>query len=428
MDSSSRRQSHMRHYLVVATCALSVFVTLGIMLNSFGIFIPVFASALDTDITSISLYITILALVMGFFMSFAEKAISKFGMKPIATISILGVAVAYLALSFATSIPMLYVIAVWAGIMLATPAMLMGPTMINRWFAKKSGLFLGIVYAFASIGSVVFNLVGSTLNASLGLGFTFRVYCILALVLALPLVLTLKETPAAAGLLPYGATPDTENENQQTAAKSAEQDVSGVSYQQARRSPAFAMMIIVAILLSIIGGVYHMLPSYAQGLEVTQEMPLFGAILASCSSASSALGSVFVGALNDKSKKLTVIVLAVLGLLSVLGYMLCTWSAVILIVCAFLGGLYFFCSGVETPVLVQATFGSRDYSVIVSRVLSVSTVCGAFGVTIWSLLLSKCGYVALFGTAAIVTIAFGLLALTMLKLGERMQEKSDEAA
>ncbi len=88
----------------------------------------------------------------------------------------------------------------------AGSSMVMGSTLINRWFQKRRGLALGILGAAFSSGQLVFTPLIMGLNIHLGWrAATFFIALVLGLVIC-PLVMKfLADDPASKGVLPYGA-------------------------------------------------------------------------------------------------------------------------------------------------------------------------------------------------------------------------------
>ena len=73
------------------------------------------------------------------------------------------IGVPLIAMSFFNAVWQFYVTGAIMGIGLAEMLILTVPTLINRWFRKNVGFYIGLCMAFTGIGGAVFNLVGGYL-------------------------------------------------------------------------------------------------------------------------------------------------------------------------------------------------------------------------------------------------------------------------
>jgi predicted MFS family arabinose efflux permease len=86
-------------------------------------------------------------------------------------------------------------------------ATVMGAVVVNRWFARRRGLVLGALTASTATGQLLFLPILARLADQAG--WRWALYAVGGAALAtVPLALLfIRETPAAVGLLPYGAEP-----------------------------------------------------------------------------------------------------------------------------------------------------------------------------------------------------------------------------
>lgn len=137
---------------------------------------------------------------------FAAAMMQSFGLRRTVTLALAMMAVST-ALSALMSEPWQYV-ATWGvmtGVASGAVAMVLGATVVNRWFVERRGLMMGLLSASTATGSLIF-LPGMAALAQAG-GWRPVVLAV-AVVMALltPLVwFLLPETPAAIGQQPYGA-------------------------------------------------------------------------------------------------------------------------------------------------------------------------------------------------------------------------------
>lgn len=142
---------------------------------------------------------------------FAAALMQSFGVRRTVTLALAVMAIST-ALSSFMSQPWQYV-ATWGvltGVGSGAVAMVLGATVVNRWFVERRGLMMGLLSASTASGSLIF-LPGMAALAEAG-GWRPVVLAIAAVMALLaPLVwLLLPEAPAAIGQRPYGAPADYE--------------------------------------------------------------------------------------------------------------------------------------------------------------------------------------------------------------------------
>lgn len=417
--SSMKKESHARHYLVVVAGVMSACMT-ALVFNCAGIFLPEVAASFDVPLTAVSVFLTIAALCVALSQPLWGQLIGKVPMRVLGAICVCGVFLVYMLLSFATNVIFFYVAGVLFGIVMSFLTYQFVPNIIQNWFDKKAGFWIGFCFAFASLAAVVFNPIGSFCITELGWQAAYRIFGVIALVLGLPFMLITRDRPSDLGLVPYGAKDVVKEADGGVEDKV---QLSGISANRAMRSGVFYILCIFVALLGITGGVYQMLPSYAKALPVAADVPMLGSWLSSATMLAGAIGKFGLGALNDKSKKGALFLLVICGLLGMLGMWFLTESIPVIVVCAFLYGILFASTSVEPPLIISDVFGRKDYSKIYSRIMMCQTFVGAFGVTIFSAILSGAGYGAFFTVGIIVALLVLILGLTALSMGKKLKEK-----
>lgn len=132
-------------------------------------------------------------------------AIDRFGARPVLVISVLGLGMAMTSLAWAT-IPLTFYIAFAAGrVVFHTSAPIGSSTVASRWFIKKRGRAIGMIFLFGAVGGIVYTMVASLVVESYGLKATWIVIGILVLAISVaPSLFLVAERPEDIGLLPDG--------------------------------------------------------------------------------------------------------------------------------------------------------------------------------------------------------------------------------
>src|SRR5699024_2521530 len=103
---------------------------------------------------------------------------------------------------------------VWGWYILAIPlavggvfiTVIAGPVLINQWFKKRNGLALGVLSAVGGAVGAIAQPVAASLISNFGWRTAYITVGLVAIIIVVPIVLLLiKRSPEAHGVLPYGA-------------------------------------------------------------------------------------------------------------------------------------------------------------------------------------------------------------------------------
>ncbi len=136
-------------------------------------------------------------------------AIDRFGARPVLVVSVLALGVAMTSLAWAT-IPLTFYLAFAAGrVVFHTSAPIGGSTVAARWFIRKRGLAIGVIFLVGAVGGIVYTMVASLVVESHGLKTTWIVIGLMVLVISVaPSLFLVAERPEDIGLRPDGDGPD----------------------------------------------------------------------------------------------------------------------------------------------------------------------------------------------------------------------------
>ncbi len=136
-------------------------------------------------------------------------AIDRYGARPVLVVSVAGLGLSMVSLAWAT-VPFTFYLAFAAGrVVFHTSAPIGASTVAARWFIRKRGRAIGIIFLFGAIGGIVFTMVASLVVESHGLRATWIAIGLVVLVFSVaPPLLLVAERPEDIGLLPDGVEPD----------------------------------------------------------------------------------------------------------------------------------------------------------------------------------------------------------------------------
>ena len=378
--TATKEKLTVRHLLVVLTGIMITFGCSALCFSTWGLFQPVVAEGLGVEVTAFAMYVTVMYLTMTIASPFAGKLLQTMDIRILLSASAALVGCAFLLMSFSNTIVLFYVAAVMLGLGEITILWLAIPTLINRWFVERAGFFIGLCMAFTGIGGAIWSAVFTALTAS-GVDFhtIYLIWGVIALVTSLPFTLfCVRNSPEDCGLAPYGASMQKAASGAEVAAKP-----SGLSAGFVMKTPMFYAICIFAGLINIAILIAMQFPTYTKSLtDVAFDVAVVGGVMTSVMMVGQAIFKVVLGAAADKNAKGALIFAFAAG---VAGILLCwfgTFSEYVMYVGAFIFGGCYATAVVLVPVICRQSFGTREYSVIYSRVSTVFNLIAAFAAMI----------------------------------------------
>ena len=174
--------------------------------------------------------------------------------------------------------------------------------------------------------------------------------------------------------------------------------------------PAFYSVCVFAGLINIAVLIAMQFPTYTKSLtDVAFDVLVVGGVMTTVMMVGQALFKLILGVVADRNAKGALVFAFVCG---VAGVLLCWFgiaSEYILYSGAFIFGAFYATAVVLVPVIVRQSFGSRDYSVIYSRVSTVFNLIAAFASMIWAWIGSSFGFNAVFIVGLVLLVLILLL-------------------
>ena len=406
-------------YLVVATGIVGCFAPCALALSCAGIFFTPVSEALGVGRGVFALYLTIMLLATTIALPFEGKLMETKDLRVVLSAAVVLIGVPLVCMSFFNAVWQFYIAGAFMGFGLAALLILSVPTLINRWFRKNVGFYIGLCMAFTGIGGVVFNLVGGAFIASGPDGWRmgYLVFGIIALVVALPFTLfCVRSYPHDIGLEPVGAS---EAASAAPGAGANASAAEGVTASTAMKTSAFFLVAIFAGFINLAINFYQYLPSYATSLTQYPDVVAISATLASAAMLGPAIGKVLLGIIHDKVNVYAGLFVSTgCGAIGLAVMWLVPGSVPAMLAGGFVFGVFYASATVLAPLMVRTIFGTLEYSTIYSRVAMVGSLAGAFAASVWGFVVDAAGFsnVFIIGIAGAILVAvFGVLALNARK-------------
>ena len=417
--SSSQKGGFHYAFAIVASCIAITCLPCALVLSCAGIFFTPVSEFFGVPRASFTLYFSILNVMMMLTLPLAGTHLSRLDARKVLSGATLLAGLGLIGMSRGNSMPWFYACGAILGVGMAPLIYLSVPTLINAWCVKNVGFFVGLCMAFTGIGGVIFNPIGTALIQSGPEGWrtAYLVFGLITLVGTLPFTLfVVRSKPEDKGLLPYGADEVDTSAASQTAAP-----VEGVPASVAMKTPAFFALAAFCGIITLNQTIYQFLASYATSFADT--LPAIAAasgVVASAAMAGQAIGKVVLGIINDKSIKLGLFFGLACGAAGVLLMWLLPSTLALLLAGAFLFGVVYAMTTVQTPLLVRSVFGSADYTNIYSRISMVGSLMSAVAAVFWSFVIDSPGGFPLMFAGGLACMAICLVT-SLFALGQKVK-------
>lgn len=361
-----------KHYSVLAVCCGLAAASIGISINSSGVFYTPVADSLGIMRGTFSMHMTIFSLVTALGALIIPKLMDKI---PYKVLLIVGVVIAVVStgmMAYASTIPVFYALGAIRGLSTSVFSIVPLTMIVNHWFHKKHGMATSIVFGFSGLAGSICSPILSNCIESMGWQNGYLIKAGILLVLCLPAILyPFHLDPKDDGLEPYGY--------QEIKTESLHTKNSSFQFI----SMAFISFFIFGLLCSCITSVTQHLPGYGASLGYSASL---GAMLLSAGMIGNIVSKLIIGTLSDRfgpiKATLTMIVANTLGIV----LLMMKSPSTLLVLGAFLFGSCYSIGAVALPLLTKHFFGNDQYS----RVFPVISFASNIGAAIS---LSMVGYV-----------------------------------
>ncbi|WP_371479950.1 MFS transporter [Kitasatospora sp. NBC_00315] len=196
------------HYAwVVAGVALLVLVGSAGFRSTPGLMMDALNSEFGWSHATIASAVSVNLTLYGLTAPFAAALMDRFGIRLVVVSALLTISVgAGLTILMTQSWQLILCWGVLVGLGSGSMAGAFATTVSGRWFQARQGLVTGVLTAGGAAGNLVFMPLLATLVERHGWRSAVVVVSLAATVVAVPVLLLMRERPADLGILPYGAT------------------------------------------------------------------------------------------------------------------------------------------------------------------------------------------------------------------------------
>lgn len=405
-------------YVIAIACCMVVFGGAGLVFSCASVFYAVVADAFGVGKGTFSIYMSIVCFVMSFSLPVMGKLAAKMHIKAFVAMCGAFIAVSFVLFAIAPNMIVIYIGAALQGFGVAGPMYVIVPTMINRWFYKKAGFFIGLAMAFTGGSAIVLMPVISMVIQNFGWRAGYWLEAILACIfMFIPALFMFKNDPKDIGMKPYGY-----EEAAASAGGTGAPATASVSLKTAMKSPTFFLMCVLSGAISLVTCINFYWTAYA--IELGYAL-FVSSIIGSVAMYGQVIGKIGLGAVSDKSLKASIWLSYTFGIVGMLGALVLGASAGTFLILAFifLYGITHAACAVETPVIARGCFGSgKDYSQIYSNIMAVGSFCSAIGSTLFGYLIDWTGgYEAVFAVGLVLCVVCLVAAFAAVSSSKKLE-------
>lgn len=381
------RQKVRIHYgwVIVAACLAFYAMPVGIIGNTAGIYATPVMDEFGWSRTEATLYMSIQQLVAAAVTPLAGKILARFNPRWVLTVISLVVGAATAVCVLFTEPWQWNLYGVAYGFCAGFILFLAVPTIINRWFVRRSGFAIGIASAGIGVFGALASPVTQMLISAYGWQAARLATSLTCMVVSAGLTaLLLRPSPESMGVRPYGADeaygkPVPLAAPEKNAAEPAAAPRAGATVAQALRSPGLYLLMLVAGCFSMGAFFMQQVPSICAVGPLGAEV---GAFAVSAIMIGTIAGKPLLGWLADRIGAVPTGMIAGFG--GALGVAIAFFSgssAVLFFAGVAIYGLGYSSLSIVSPMLGSQGFGTAHFSEIYSYVcmaISIASAAGSF--------------------------------------------------
>lgn len=386
------------HWLVLlAMCGLSAS-SVGILINSVGVFYSPVSEELGILRGTFALHVTISTFVCALVSLLVPKILTGKNLKTVITFCVVLSSISTILMAGSTQMWQFIVLGILRGIGNAFFGMVAITMIVNNWFIKFHGFATSLALSFGGVSGAVCSPALTSVIENYGWNIGFIAMGILIIIFCLPFILlpvTLK--PEDQELSPYGCM----KENKEDFLAQNTNHVSLCSF------PFIALFLFCFLLTSITSITQHF-PGFTQSIQVGVQT---GSFMISACMFGNIISKLLIGILSDKIGpfKSVIVMMAINAAACIL--LISTTSVPLLLVGAFLFGFIYSVSAVGMVVLTRASFGDERYNKVYPIISFAGNVGSALSVSCVGYLYD---FTNTYITAFLLALFFEALNLIML--------------
>ncbi len=400
-------------WIIVAAATAIYFIMAG-SLASFGVFVKPMTEAFGWSRAAIAMGFTLFLLCNGWFAVVSGNLSDRLGPQPVVAFGGLSLGVGlYLTSRIDNLWQFYFTYSVLGGVGFSCLYIPLVST-VSRWFSLKKGMALGIFYAGAGLGGLIFSPLIQSWIVTYSWRTAYFIMGILTAAIVIPLAFFIKRDPAQIGLRPFG---ENDSDNHTIQGNSPVQPERNYTVSQALRTKDLWINNIAVMLTfsAIIMAQINMVP-HATDRGVT---PSTAALALGIAAAFNAVGRLVMGTLSDRIGTKRAMVISVFIASASIFWLIGAKTSWMFFAFALPFGFAYGGCIPQTPKIISELFGTKNLGSIMGVNAIFTSLGPAFGPVIGAFIFDQTGSYALAFLLGGVFSLFGLGFYMLLKLPKR---------
>lgn len=369
MNSKNRS---IKHLIVLLVCCGLAGSSIGVCVNSAGVFYTPVSDSLGIMRGAFSMHGTISMLATAVISLFVPVIMKRYAYKVILIISVLVAGVSTILMAFSKSVLPFYILGALRGISSGLFAIVPITMIINKWFYKSHGLATSIVLSFSGIAGAVCSPIFSKCIQNFGWEKSYIIMGLVIIGLCIPAIIyPFSLEPKDSGLLAYGQAEE-------------EEELSTDNIVKKKNSfnfftVSFICFFIFAILHTAVSGITQHLPGFAETLNYTATV---GATMLSAGMIGNILSKLVIGFISDRVGSVKATIIMIVTNTIAIFILLTAHSSIALLIGSFLFGSVYSVGAVGFALLTKHFFGVENYSTVYPIISFANNFGGAFALSL----------------------------------------------
>jgi len=370
MTKVGRKQERKYWYVLAVLCGLAAS-SVGLCINSVGVFYAPVADDLGILRGSFAMHATIASTVTAVTALFAPKWMSGKRFRLMLTGGVLLAGISTCLMGSVSTIPMFYLLGCLRGIGNAAYGMVILTVVLNQWFRARHGLATSIVLSFGGIAGALCSPLLTAVIERQGWRVGYMVMGILIIGFCVPaMIYPFTLTPQEKGMLPYGAEIKGEEVTEETEKR--------VCTSFSESSFIFICMLIVGILHTAITCLPQHFPGFADNIGYTAAV---GAAMLSFCMFGNIISKLLIGVIADYMTPMKATNIMIGIHLASIFLLLTARQETSLYLAAFLFGFVYSVSAVGLVLITKESFGIENYNKVYPLISFAGGISCAVGMS-----------------------------------------------
>lgn len=393
-------------WIVLAVCCGLAASSIGISINSSGVFYTPVSESLNMLRGTFAMHMTIFSLVTALSAFVVPVLMRKFSYKLILIVSVIIAVAATALMGFVDTALMFNILGAIRGLATGMFSIVPLTMIINEWFYKKHGFATSFVFGFSGLAGSICSPILSQCIEIFGWQMSYIIKALIILCLCLPAILyPFAVHPQDERLLPYGYEEKTSEDHQSKSSVFRFLTVGFIGF------------FILAFMNTMITGITQHLPGFGESLGYSSTV---GATLLSAGMVGNIVSKLLIGVMSDRFGpiKATITMMS----MNMLGILLLIFSPHVfgLYIGAFLFGSIYSVGAVGVPLLCKYFFGLENYNKAFPSISFASNLGAAIALSIVGYIYDFMGsYVLAFVLGLSVNIICFILLIIVMKYQHR---------